>query len=131
MKTKDLLKNYPELIAEWNYEKNDKEGINPDMISVGSSRRVWWRCKEGHESYIASLAHRVYGTGCPLCGNKKISEKFCKPVDQFTKDGVFIQTFASVKLAAEACRVSSGAIGNAIRGKAKTSGGFIWKLHKN
>lgn len=50
-----------------------------------------------------------------------------KPVSQYTKDGVFIKTFAS---ASEACRslglLSSG-ISLVCNGFRKTCGGYIWK----
>jgi very-short-patch-repair endonuclease len=39
---------YPELLKEFNLEKN--EGIDPMVISATSMRfNVWWKCKEGHE----------------------------------------------------------------------------------
>ena len=40
------IDNMPELLSEWNYERNDVEPIN---ISIWSKRKVWWKCKEGHE----------------------------------------------------------------------------------
>ena len=35
------------LLAEWNYERNLP--IVPDKIARGSDKKVWWKCKEGHE----------------------------------------------------------------------------------
>lgn len=123
----DLLTVRPDLALEWDYEKN--KDVKPEDVAYSSGKKYWWRCNAGHESYYSTLSHRVSGTGCPLCGNRKITEKFSKPVDQFSKDGTFIKTYESAKVAAKAIGVSASAICNAISGKAKSSGGYIWKMH--
>ena len=43
----DLLTTNPELISEWNYEKNTL--LTPNMVKAGSSDKVWWICDKGHE----------------------------------------------------------------------------------
>ncbi|MCI5608784.1 MAG: zinc-ribbon domain-containing protein, partial [Spirochaetia bacterium] len=30
----------PQLVAEWDYEKND---ITPEVVSASSYKRVWWK----------------------------------------------------------------------------------------
>lgn len=64
----DLATVNPALAKEWNYEKNAK--LRPEKISVGSSKKVWWKCEKGHE-WQASIANRSYGNNCPYCANKK------------------------------------------------------------
>ncbi|WP_159649681.1 zinc-ribbon domain-containing protein [Erysipelothrix aquatica] len=64
---------HPELLKEWNYNKND---ILPSTITYGSKRKIHWICSKGHE-WIASLNSRTNKsrrtpTGCPICSNKKI-----------------------------------------------------------
>lgn len=55
----------PDLIREWNYEKN--LSITPDGIAPKSSRKVWWRClARGHE-WEATVDRRAKGSGCPYC----------------------------------------------------------------
>lgn len=56
----------PHLLKEWDYEKN--AGLLPSEVTIGSKRKVWWVCPQGH-SYQASVAHRtaVRPTGCPKC----------------------------------------------------------------
>ena len=45
MKTKieksSLSSQYPDIAAEWNYEKNAL--LTPQMISYGSGKKVWWK----------------------------------------------------------------------------------------
>ena len=65
----DLATTNPALAAEWNYEKN--ENLSPQDITRSSSRKVWWRCSEGHE-WQATIANRNYENNCPICQNKKI-----------------------------------------------------------
>ena len=56
------------LIKEWNAERNN--GLNPEYIPMNSGKKVWWKCKEGHE-WQAVIASRVKGVGCPFCTNQK------------------------------------------------------------
>ena len=68
----DLASANPELLAEWDYKKN--EGIRPENIAKGSHEKVWWICPKGH-SYQASPLNRTNitnHTGCPYCSNKKV-----------------------------------------------------------
>ena len=60
------IDNMPELLSEWNYERNDVEPIN---ISIWSKRKVWWKCKEGHE-WLSSMNNRQKKVGCPDCSGK-------------------------------------------------------------
>ena len=64
----DLATLFPNIAQEWNYKKNI--GLNPEDISYGSSKKVWWKCKKGHE-WQSSLAHRVGGRGCPICKGER------------------------------------------------------------
>lgn len=120
----DLATQHSELLIEWDYEKN--VDIYPNQVSYSSHHKYWWKCPAGHDSYLATPAHRVNGTGCPICGNIRIGEKSCRPVDQLSLDGEYIRTFKSVKDASEYFGLSKGAISNAIR-KGSTSGGYRWR----
>ena len=60
----DLATTHPELIKEWHPTKNN--GISFLDISLGSNKKVWWKCKKGHE--WKSVVHsRCSGCGCPIC----------------------------------------------------------------
>ena len=61
---------HPELIDEWDDEKNDK--LKMEMFSVGSGVKVWWKCDKGH-SYSMSFDSRNKGGGCPICAGQKIA----------------------------------------------------------
>ena len=67
----DLATTNPELLKEWNYEKNDKLGIKPDEITNGGKNKVWWKCKKGHE-WNSIIRSRITGSGCPYCSNNLV-----------------------------------------------------------
>ena len=59
-------------MAEWNYEKNNKLGITPKSISKSYSKKVWWKCKNGHE-YQRHVYNERNGSGrCPICKKLKL-----------------------------------------------------------
>lgn len=59
----------PDLADEWNYKKN--KNITPQMVTTKSDKKVWWKCKQGHE-WEARISNRLNGNKCPYCGNKKV-----------------------------------------------------------
>ena len=61
--------NRPELLAEFNYEKNGE--LSPDNIAYASHKKVWWRCSHGHE-WQAQVGSRTRGAGCPYCANRRV-----------------------------------------------------------
>jgi len=64
---------YPELISEWDYDKNG--ALVPELYSIHSQKKVWWKCKNGH-SWETSIANRTNGTQCPYCSGNKIMQGF-------------------------------------------------------
>lgn len=64
----DLATTNPELLKEWDYEKN---AISPYEITAGSEKMIWWICDSGH-SYQSYLFNRKRGVGCPYCDGKKV-----------------------------------------------------------
>ncbi len=66
-KIKSLLNLNPQLAEEWNYDKNGK--LKPDMVTANSHKKVWWKCKNGHE-WQAVIAYRNQGAGCPYCSGR-------------------------------------------------------------
>lgn len=67
----DLKTLYPDIAADWDYEKNGS--LTPDMVMPGSSIRVWWKCsnKSCNHSWYIPVGDRVRSKGCPKCIAKK------------------------------------------------------------
>ena len=62
----DLATTNPELLPEWDYEKNT---IKPSEVSSGSGKEVCWRCQFGHE-WKTEIYKRTEGAGCPVCAKE-------------------------------------------------------------
>ena len=61
----DLKTLNPNLVSEWNYEKN--ETLSPDTVSLHSNKWAWWKCIFcGHE-WKTKINDRANGRGCPVC----------------------------------------------------------------
>lgn len=53
---------------EWNFKKNS--GIDLERVSYASNRKVWWKCKLGHE-WKSRVSNRVFlNQACPFCAGK-------------------------------------------------------------
>ncbi|MBO5630373.1 MAG: zinc-ribbon domain-containing protein [Aeriscardovia sp.] len=73
-KEKSIAIKYPNLMEEWNYERNGE--VDPLTISYGSKHLIWWRCKKGH-SYQAVIYNKTaHNTGCLYCSNTKVLEGY-------------------------------------------------------
>lgn len=64
----DLATINPKLASEWHPTKNGS--LFPNQVLSGTSKKVWWKCKYGHE-WQAVVASRINGTGCPICFQKR------------------------------------------------------------
>lgn len=67
----DLQTINPTLFKEWNFSRNK---LRPDQVTAGSSIKVWWICKNGHE-WEAVINNRSRGRGCPYCYRQTLKNK--------------------------------------------------------
>ena len=63
-----LQKLNPSVALQWHPTKNGP--LTPSDIIPGSSKKVWWLCKKGHE-WNSTVINRHRGSGCPTCSRKK------------------------------------------------------------
>ena len=61
------------LLDQWHPDRNS--GLTPGQVTAGSHKKVWWRCKMGHE-WQAEVRSRYLGTGCPYCAGKRVLAGF-------------------------------------------------------
>lgn len=69
----NLLIKRPDLVKEWDYEKNFP--LTPDVLTIGSGKKVWWKCSCCGNEWQAAVYNRTNGNGCPKCninGSKRI-----------------------------------------------------------
>ena len=63
----DLKSQRPDLMKEWDYEKNI---LDPEKVAILSPKKAYWICPKGHK-YEKSIYDRVKGKGCPVCVRSK------------------------------------------------------------
>jgi hypothetical protein len=102
-------------------------GINHSQISDvinkkrNSAGGFYWL--QGYGAAVIDLSAHEYGEVLR-------AKRRQKPVKQYSKDGKYLQTFASVKEAALSVEVHSTTIHGALSGKQQTSGGYKWEYLK-
>ena len=57
---------YPELLEEWDYNKNKRP---PERFTPQSNQSVWWKCIKGHE-WKSKINNKANGKSCPDCNIK-------------------------------------------------------------
>jgi len=65
LKRGTLEDTHPDLIVEWNFEKNKE--LTPSSVSSHSGKKVWWICKKCNFEWEATIYNRTNGSGCPKC----------------------------------------------------------------
>ena len=71
MKRKKYITEYPNLLREWDYEKNNKINLYPQNTTSGSNKKAWWKCSKCGHSWQAKILNRKT-RGCPLCANRVV-----------------------------------------------------------
>ena len=75
----DLESQHPEVLIEWNYERNGD--LKPNQFLKKSSYKVWWKCSICGNDYFAEIRGKVNrGLGCPDCSNKRTGDINATPV---------------------------------------------------
>ena len=70
MKKGSLAECYPELLVEWDYDKNTT--LSPDVITPGTGKKAWWKCKTCGYEWYGSINHRIHSRGCPYCNHRVV-----------------------------------------------------------
>lgn len=75
-KGRSLADQNPELASQWHPSKNGI--LSPFDVRAGSTIKAWWKCPvdDDHE-WIAVIADRHRGIGCPACSNYKVVKSNC------------------------------------------------------
>ena len=72
MNNKKYLTDFPDLLNEWNWGKNEENNITPTTYVIGSSKKVWWKCSKCGCEWQTAIRHRTQrGNGCPVCAKQK------------------------------------------------------------
>ncbi|MFX0173982.1 MAG: zinc-ribbon domain-containing protein [Candidatus Hodarchaeota archaeon] len=70
--TNSLATLFPQIAKEWHPTKNND--LNPDQVTHGSGKKVWWKCPKGPDHvWCSTIDNRTKGKGCPFCVGQKVS----------------------------------------------------------
>lgn len=58
-------------MTEWDQEKNNELDLDPETLTFGSNKKVWWKCPKEHEWQV-SIKERKNGHGCPYCAGNNV-----------------------------------------------------------
>ncbi len=64
----DLESQFPEIAAEWSQRNLP---LLPSEVTAYSNKKVWWRCRNGHE-WETLISIRSYGSSCPYCSGIRL-----------------------------------------------------------
>ena len=70
-KEKQYVSDNAQLMAEWDWKQNSVNGFDPEQLTCGSVKKVWWKCKNGHH-WQAPISSRNCGHGCPYCAGTHV-----------------------------------------------------------
>ena len=65
------LTEHSQLYSEWHFERNTT--IDIEKIVIGSGKKVWWKCNNGHEWQNVINKRAIGKQGCPFCSGRKPS----------------------------------------------------------
>ncbi len=68
-----LAVKFPDIARQWHPTKNGD--LKPDMVSYGSSKKVWWQCDINPEHSWSAFIHTrtaPVGRGCRICADQKL-----------------------------------------------------------
>ncbi|WP_144509862.1 zinc-ribbon domain-containing protein [Bacillus sp. FJAT-22090] len=81
LKDNAMLRHRPDLFEEWDFEKNEKLGLDVYQVTKGSGKRVWWVCSMDHKhKWCTAIYCRVgsemkKGNNCPYCNGRVTTDK--------------------------------------------------------
>lgn len=117
-----LGKLYPDLLKEWDYNKNI---LNPLLTPPNSNRKAWWKCKKCGRSWQATINSRTppHNNGCKKCSG--IYEKAALCLENR-------KIYIGLNKLCKKLNVADGAVTNCIRKNKNKIGyckGYHWKIY--
>ena len=68
----DLATTNPDLLPMWNYEKNERLGISPEIVKAGSDKKAYWNCRDCGAPRLLKMYSVLHGSHrCKPCGLKR------------------------------------------------------------
>lgn len=75
--TQPLSITHPHLMTEWDYERNARLDYDPNVLTHGSNKKVYWVCQLAGHKWDSHIFSRTRGKGCPYCSGNKVCADNC------------------------------------------------------
>ena len=76
--TEPISFTHPQLLREWHHQRNNPLGHDPNKLTYGSHKKVWWKCQNNEEhEWQSRISDRSDEHGCPYCSGRKACEDNC------------------------------------------------------
>ena len=126
----NILTNNSTAICKKDYNRMNEQKylINNEKLNqilFNTYKKYWWKCEKCNYEWESTPYNRFQGKGCPKCWLKKIGKKNSLKVNQYDKNGKYIQTFNSITEAMK--KTLAKKIIDVCKGRRKMSGRYIWK----
>ena len=68
-----LLADHPEFMVNWDWAKNEEDGLDPARLTLKSSKEAWFKCPAGvHPAEKKRISNFTSGHGCSKCNYEMI-----------------------------------------------------------
>ena len=100
MDSKKYIINNALLMQDWDYVRNGEGGFDPNQLTEGSNKKVWWVCSACQHKWQAQIQKRaVRGQGCPICGREKQRKKQLESLQQkLTSEGSLFDKYPQLEI---------------------------------
>jgi transposase-like protein len=89
-----LALKFPEISKEWDTERNPQD-LLPTNILPGVKTKVWWRCSDCNNSWLAKVNSRTkMGAGCPKCAFERGAT--ARRLSSISKTGSLLMTHPDI-----------------------------------
>ncbi|MCR4702172.1 MAG: hypothetical protein K5665_00755 [Saccharofermentans sp.] len=117
----DLESQFPEIIKNWDYEKNT---IMPDEITPHSNQYVWWKCHVcGYEwrNKVNEITNAFISRRSLVC---RQCSGYAHPMILCVETG---KVYKTGNEATKATGITTGSINQCCKGRLKSAGGYHWQ----
>ena len=84
-KEKKYVSDNAQLMAEWDWKNN--QNFDPAQLTLGSNKKVWWKCSFCSHEWQDTINHRSHGRSCPKCSTAGTSR--CEQIIYYYIQKVF------------------------------------------
>lgn len=71
IKEKKYVNDNAQLMSEWDWEENSKDGYFPEKLTLGNNKyKIHWKCNYGHQWRAVIYSRSSLKTNCPYCSGR-------------------------------------------------------------